>query len=518
MGKMKECLLGIDVGTQATKGVLVRPSGEVLAVAAEEYGVLHPQPLWAEQWPDVWLQAVCSVIRALLARAEIPSEEVAGVCISGLYGGSGVPLDAQMKPIRPCLIWMDRRATAEVGWIKDNVDLDRLFLITGNWVDSYFGYTKILWIKRHEPGNWRRIALFLPPNCYIDLRLTGQVAIDHSSAGNLGGLYDIRAHAWSEEMAQALGIPLELMPQKIVASGEVIGEVTGEGARLTGLARGTPVLAGGVDAPMATLAAGAFTGGDNVAMMGTSTCWGVIHSGEGFARELVSMPHVVEPTERFYTWGGSATSGALARWFRDGVTRGAEGGKDPYQFLDDLARAIPPGCDGLLALPYFMGERAPLWDPSARGAWVGLTLSHTKGHLFRALLEAAGFALRHAIEVGEQIGLPVSGETMVVGGVAKSSLWLSIIADITGRAIRTPATEGIEAPLADALLVGLATGLVDRYERIREWIRYSEPVLPHPGRHAAYDRWYALYRQLYEALRPLFLELDELARDQANTR
>jgi xylulokinase len=181
-------------------------------------------------------------------------------------------------------------------------------------------------------------------------------------------------------------------------------------------------------------------------------------------------------------------------------------GKDPYQLFDDLARAVPPGCEGLLALPYFMGERAPLWDPSARGAWVGLTLSHTKGHLFRSLLEATAFALRQAIEVGEEIGLPLSEDTVVVGGVAKSPLWLSIIADVTGRVIRTPAAEWIEAPLADAFLVGLATGLVDRYERIQEWVRYREPVIPHPQRHAVYDRWYALYRRLYVALRPLFPE------------
>ncbi|MBC7170296.1 hypothetical protein H5T54_05145 [Candidatus Bipolaricaulota bacterium] len=246
--------------------------------------------------------------------------------------------------------------------------------------------------------------------------------------------------------------------------------------------------------------------------MGTSTCWGVIHGGERFAPELVSMPHVVDGTEKFYTWGGSATSGALARWFRDQlgpneVGDGAEKGKDLYQRLDDLARGVPPGCDGLLALPYFMGERAPLWDASARGAWVGLSLFHTKGHLFRSLLEATAFALRHAIEVGTGVGLPVNEETTVVGGVAKSQLWLSIIADVTGRPIRTPATEGIEAPLADALLVGLATGLVDRYERIREWVRYAEPVLPHPDRHAAYDHQYALFQQLYAVLRPLFAEL-----------
>lgn len=520
---MARYLLGVDVGTQVTKGVLTQAGGEIMATAAQEYDVLHPQPLWAEQWPEVWLKASCRVIKQLLESSRIPAHEVAGVCISGLYGGSGIPLDANMKPVRPCLIWMDRRATDEVAWIKENVDLDRLFAITGNWVDSYYGYTKILWIKNKEPEHWRKIAVFLPPNAYINYQLTGEVAIDHSSAGNLGGVYDVHAHRWAEEMAEALGIPLDLMPQRLVASGEVIGEITQQGAKVSGLAPGTPVLAGGVDAPMETLAAGAFSRGDNVAMMGTSTCWGIIHTGEAFSRELVSMPYVVESTEKFYTWGGSATSGALVRWFRDQlgqdeIERGIEVGKDVYQLLDDLARAVPPGCDGLLALPYFMGERAPLWDPSARGAWVGLTLSHTKGHLFRALLEATAFSLRHAMEAGKKIGFPMEKETVVVGGVAKSQLWLSILADVTGRAIRTLATSGIGAPLADALLVGLATGLVDHYERIRDWVSYAEPVLPDPDRFSLYDRYYALYHKLYRNLRPLFCELAELFHDQTKIR
>ena len=516
---MKQYLLGVDVGTQATKGVLVQADGKVVAAHTEEYGVLHPQPLWAEQWPQVWLDATCKVIQGLLATPGIRPSEVAGVCISGLYGGSGVPVDEKMEPVRPCIIWMDRRATEEVKWVKENVDLDRLFKITGNWVDSYFGYTKILWIKDKEPRLWRKTALFLPPNSYINFRLTGEAVIDHSSAGNLGGLYDIRTHTWSEEMAQALGIPLELMPQRLVPSGEVIGEVTEEGARLTGLAPGTPVLAGGVDAPMATFAAGALSRGDNVAMMGTSTCWGIVHTGEGFAKELVSMPHVVEAEEKVYTWGGSATSGALARWFRDELGRweveeARRLGRDPFQLLDEAAAKVPPGCQGLVALPYFMGERAPLWDPQARGAWVGLTLSHTKGHLFRALLEAAAFSLRHAVEAGERIGLPIGEETLVVGGVAKSRLWLSILADVVGRPIRTLATEGIGAPLADALLVGLATGLVDRHERIRDWVSYTDPIVPDPERQALYDRYYARYRRLYDALRDELHALAELSQEK----
>jgi len=513
---MGELLLGIDVGTQVTKGVLVRPTGEVVAQASREYGVLHPKPLWAEQWPDVWLEAACAVIRELVSA--IDPGAVAGVCISGLYGGSGIPLDEKMRPVRPCLIWMDRRATAEVRWIRENVDLDRLFAATGNWVDSYYGYTKILWIKNHEPHNWRKIRLFLPPNAYIVYRLTGEVAIDHSSAGNLGGLYDIRCHTWSEEMAEALGIPLEVMPQRIVPSAEVAGEVSAEGAKLSGLRPGTPVLAGGIDAPMETLAAGAFSRGDNVAMMGTSTCWGIIHRGEGFARELVSMPHVIDPETLYYTWAGSATSGALVRWFRDQlgreeVLRAGEEGRDPYSILDEEAAAVPPGCEGLVALPYFMGERAPLWDPEARGAFVGLTLSHTKAHLFRALLEAGAYSLRHAIEAGIGVNLPVGEETVVVGGAAKSTLWLQIIADVTGRPIRA-LRGGIGAPLADALLVGLATGLVEAPRAIKGWITYTDPIHPDPGRRSVYDRYYRLYRRLYRLLADALHELSRLSQEK----
>ena len=370
-----------------------------------------------------------------------------------------------------------------------------------------------MWIKQNEPENWKKIALFLPPNSYINYRLTGKIAIDHSSAGNLGGLYDIHTHAWSEEMAQTIGIPLELMPRKIVSSEQVIGEVTANGAQLTGLAPGTPVLAGGVDAPMATFAAGALDPGDNVAMMGTSTCWGIIHSGAGFAKELVSMPHVVDAADKVYTWGGSATSGALASWFKDQLGGGAS-----FADLDRAAAQVSPGAQGVIALPYFMGERAPLWDPNARGALVGLTLSHSAGHVFRALLEATAYSLRHAIETGIEIGLPLSEATTVVGGVARSKLWLSILADVTGRSIRTLATEGIGAPLGDAFLVGLATGLFKDYSDIHDWIRYSKPTTPDPDRKAIYDKYYQLYRDLYHDLRDSLHALSRLSADQANTR
>jgi len=498
----KRYLLGVDIGTLGTKAVIVSPEGDHLGSAIAEYGVEHPRPSWAEQWPQVWEEATYRAIAESVRVAPIAACDVAAIGISGLYGGSGIPVDEAFVPLRPCLIWMDRRATAEVDWIRNHVDLETLFSITGNHVDTYFGYPKILWIKNNEPRIWSRVHKFVPPSAYVEYCLTGRLAVDYSSAGNLGGLFDIRRLRWSDEMGEALGIPLEMMPETLVASTDVVGELTSTAAERCGLCAGTPVVAGGIDAPMATLSAGAVESGDNVAMMGTSTCWGVIHEGDTFSKSLVSMPHVVNCTREIYTWAGSATSGGLVRWFRDQfgqseIKEAEGGGRDPYELLDRRAARVPAGSDGLVVLPYFMGERAPLWDPKARGTILGLTLYHTKDHLFRALLEAAAYGLRHSIEVGEAIGFRLQDETRLVGGVAKSALWTEILADVTGRRMVVPA-EGVGAPLGDALIAGIGVGLLNDYRVIGEWTRSSRTVRPNGAAKAVYDEYYRLYRAFYE--------------------
>jgi len=514
---MTKCyLIGVDIGTLGTKAIVVSLEGKVLGSALVEYGVEYPRPSWAEQWPQVWEDAVYNAIRGSVEKAGIAPSDVAGACISGLYGGSGIPVDKRFNPLRPCLIWMDRRAIEQVGWVKENVDLEELFAVTGNHVDTYFGYTKILWIKRREPQVWKQVYKFIPPSSYVEYRLTGKLAMDYSSAGNLGGLFDLRRLTWSEEMADALGIPLELMPQQIVPSTAVIGELTPEAAKRCGLVAGIPVVAGGIDAPVATLSAGAIEPGANVAMMGTSTCWGVVHQGEGLLPDLVSMPHVVHPEEQIYTWGGSATSGALIRWFREQFGQmeaeaATKAGLDPYQVLDLKAADIPPGSDGLLVLPYFMGERAPLWDPKARGSIVGLTLYHTKAHLLRALMESAAFSLRHSIETSKECGLQVDEETRIVGGVAKSPLWTQILADVTGRPILIPGGN-VEAPLGDALIAGIGVGLIPDHRCISEWIGEARRVEPREEVHRHLSAYYELYRRLYDEIRGVMHALVDLQR------
>ncbi|MFB6150731.1 MAG: FGGY-family carbohydrate kinase [Haloarculaceae archaeon] len=497
-----EYLLGTDIGTHGTKTVLVSSEGEVLGSGQADYEVEQPEPSWAQQWPDVWVEATYDSVRDAVESADVDPAEVRGISISSLYGGAGVPIDDDGEPLYPCLIWMDRRATDQVEWVEENVDLDRLFEITGNYVDSYFGYTKILWLRDEEPEVFEATENFVPPNNYVEYVMTGELAVDYSSAGNVGGVFDIEALEWSEEACEMLGVPVEKFPERLVPSEEVVGDLTAEAAERCGLEAGTPVLAGGVDAPMATLAAGAFERGDNVSMMGTSTCWGTIHDGDGLAKELVSMPHVANCEEKVYTFGGSATTGGLIEWFKDEFGTAEEQAAelaevDVFELLNMKAEEVPPGSEGLVALPYFKGERSPIWDPDSRGMFMGLTLYHEKKHLYRALMEAGGYSLRHNVEVAKDIGIPLDDETSVVGGVSNSELWMEILSDVTGRRMTVPAG-GVGAPLGDALLVGVGTGLFDDYDAIREWTATGEVYTPDDEHTETYDEYYEIYKELYE--------------------
>ena len=229
---------------------------QIIAAESQSYQVDTPRPMWAKQWPDVWFAAVTDCIKRLTAMAKIPASSIKALCVSSLYGGSGIPVSADMKPLHPCLIWMDRRATREVDWVKALPSLDRLMEISGNSVDSYYGYTKILWIKNEQREVWKQTKYFLPPNSYVNYRLTGEVAVDHSSAGNIGGGYHKQKPRWFKETLDMLGIPLEMMPPRLVESSEVVAGLSAEWAEKLGLSAGMPVMGGGVDAAMATLAAG----------------------------------------------------------------------------------------------------------------------------------------------------------------------------------------------------------------------------------------------------------------------
>jgi xylulokinase len=513
-------LLGVDVGTTGAKAVLTTTAGKIVAQHVAEYGFLNPRPLWAEQWPGVWLDGLGAAVRGVMERSRVPPARVLGMAVSSLYGGSGIPVDERLEPLRPCLIWMDRRAQAESEWVGKAIPLAELFAVTGNGVDSYYGFTKILWIREHEPEVWRRIRHFLPPNAWLVQRLTGEFAVDHCSAGNLGGVYDVARRRWSDVTTRALGIPRAMLPDRLVASTDVVGRLHGEGAARTGLPEGTPVCAGGVDAAVATLSAGVFRGGQHVAMMGTSMCWGFVHGEAPREPGLVSMPYVLRPDRVTYTFGGASTAGAVVKWFRDelgGAERAAEAAApaatkvDAYALLDAAAAKVPAGADGLVFLPYLMGERSPIWDARARGTLVGLTLFHTRAHVYRAFLEGVAYALRHNVDAGRRAGYPLDPELAVVGGGARSALWSGIMASVTGLPVKA-ASAGGEAALGDAMLAAVGLG-VAREEDLAAWVATGDLFTRHEpvaADRAVYDRIFPEYVALYAALRPRFAALAAL--------
>ena len=507
-------LVGTDIGTLGAKSVLVDLDGEVLATAFEEYGVITPQQGWAEQWPDVWVQAAFSTIKRVVEGSKVDPGDVAGACISSLYGGSGIPVDDEMNPLRPCIIWADRRATEECRWVRDRLGVEPIFKVTGNVIDPYYGYTKMLWIREHEPGIWSRIHRFVTPNAYCIHGLTGVESVDLSSAGNYGGIFDIHRRTWSEGMMEELGIPRSLFPEEILSSEEVVGETTVEGAMRTGLRRGTPICAGGIDAPMSALAGGAILDGDLASMLGTSMCNGFISHRPRLSSKLVNFPYVVNGRRHTYSFTGVATAGYCVRWFRDELGKSeqamaADLGEDAYHLLDQEAERVPAGSDGLIFLPHMMvGERAPYWDEHLRGAFLGLSVFHTRAHLFRAVLEGVAYAMRYSIEAAREAGLPVRRATLVDGG-AKSPLWRQIIADVTGLEMDY-IPEAVGAPLGDALLAGLGAGVIDDHRVIEGWLGDKVRMVPDQGRRGIYDGYYALYKRSLEANRGIFRGLGEI--------
>lgn len=495
--------LGTDIGTYGTKSCLVDSSGKVLATSFVESDILIPNPGWAEQWPDVWLNAYVESVREVLKISGIDPADIGGVSISGLFSGSGVPVDKEFKPIRPAIIWMDRRAVEECEWIKREIGVDEIFKKTGNVVDPYYGFPKILWIRRHEPKSWEKIHQLVTIYGYVIYKLTGVHCIDHSSAGNIGGIYDIHKRDWCEELMEELGIPRTFFPEKINCSKDVIGEVTEEGAKLTGLKKGTPVVAGGVDAPMSALSVTALNDGDLTSMIGTSMCNGVIQDELRLSKKIVTLPHTAYDLQKVYSHSGIATAGAVVRWFRDMLGQhekivAENSGVSAYMLLDKMAEKIKPGADGLIFTPHMMvGERAPFWSSNMRSCLFGLTISHTKAHIYRAFLEAVAYALRDSIEVDKEAGIPIKRIILVDGG-AKSPIWRQIMADVTSYELRyVEAAPG--APLGDALVAGVGTGHL-KYETINEWVSVDKVVKPNPENVKIYDKYYQLYRKIRESL------------------
>ena len=492
-------LLGLDVSTTATKALLIDGDGTVVGVAAAEYAYETPRPLWCEQDPALWWDGAVQSIRAVLKQSGIAAEEIAAVGLTGQMHGL-VLLDAKGQVLRPALLWNDQRTAAECDEIRRRVGRDRLIERTGN--DALTGFTapKLLWVRNHEPEIYDRIAHVLLPKDYVRYRLTGEPATDKAgAAGTL--LLDLRRRDWSEDILDALAIPTGWLPP--THEGPVVtGTLSDEAAKATGLAAGTPVVAGGGDQAAGAVGVGAVREGIVSLVLGTS---GVVFatSNEPFVEpegRLHAFCHAVPG--RWHLMGVMLSAAGSLRWFRDTLAPGVS--------FDDLlapAAEVAPGSDGLRFLPYLTGERTPHPDPLARGAFVGLTVRHTRAHLARAVLEGIAFGLRDGFELMREAGLPTPDEVRVSGGGAQSPLWRQILADVLGADLVTVnTTEG--AAFGAALLAGVGAGAwADVDAATDATVRVTGHTSPRPEAVARYEAAYASYRALYPALQPTFAAL-----------
>lgn len=507
---MSRFVIGVDVGTYSAKGVLVDPSGRVVAERVVPYDLSIPRPGWAEHDADaIWWSSLCTITRGLLRDADVRADDVAAVGTSAI-GVTMLPLDAAGRPLRPSILYgIDTRAWREIEEIDAVLGRDEVFARAGKRLSTQSVGPKVLWFRRNEPELFARTRAIVTANTYLTFRLSGELTLDRYSAPAFAPYFDLAADRWID-WADDLIAPHTLLP-RVAGSAEVIGRVTPRAAEETGLAAGTPVIAGTTDAASEALSVGVVDPGDTMLMHGTTLFIIQVH------RTWVKHPQLWSSTyvrpERYSLAAGLATSAALTRWFRDEfghAERAAEaaGGQDAFAALSQLAAASRVGARGLVALPYFSGERTPIGDPKARGVLAGLTLSHTRADVYRALLEGVAFALRHNLDVMAEAG---GGDRRLVGvgGGTKSPVWMQIFADVLGEPQEIPATT-VGASYGDAFMAALAAGLVADWSDIHRWVRIDRVIEPDPAAHRAYQAYYETFRELYPATRALQHRLADL--------
>jgi xylulokinase len=490
-------LLGVDVGSYSSKGVLVQADGKVVASHAVPHTMSMPKPGFFEHDSDgVWWHDFVEIVQNLLRESGVDPKLILAVGTSGI-GPCVLPVDEKGNPLRSAILYgIDTRASAEIDLLEGELGRQFIREVSGANLSSQSAGPKILWIRNHEPEIYRRTRWFLTSQAYLVLKLTGRASIDIYSASGYAPLHNIRERTWSEDGARPI-VPLSYLPQSYW-SHEVVGPVTEEAARETGLLEGTPVIAGTTDAAAEALSAGVADVGDMMLMFGSSLFF-IVKTERLHGTDHFWIANFLEEGT-FAFMGGMSTAGSLTTWFRDQLAQGEvddakETGQDAYSKLAQLAAASAPGSHGLIALPYFEGERTPFFDPLARGAWFGLSLRHTKGDLYRSILEGVAFGVRHNLEVMEIEGVQPSA-ILAVGGGTRNSLWMQITADICRRKLRIP-QEQVGASYGDAFLAARGIGLFSSLSEIKSWVKPREDIEPSANVDPAYDINYQIFQQVY---------------------
>lgn len=498
----KPYLLGIDIGTSACKVAVFDREGHVVAAATGDYPVYYPKEGWAEQNPEEWWTAVCHAIGKTLDSGKICPDQIAGVGIDG-QSWSAIAIDKEGHVLTNTPIWMDTRAQSICDRLNNEIGADEIFALAGNSLQPSYTTAKILWYQENLSDVYKKIDKILQSNSYIAYKLTGAVTQDVSQGYGLH-CFDMRNGCWNEEMSRKLGIPMDFLPD-IVPCDQVVGTVTKKAAQECGLAEGTPVVAGGLDAACGTLGAGVIHPGETQEQGGQAGGMSICMDTYKADPRLILGYHVVPG--QWLLQGGTTGGGGVMRWFERefaGYEREMQkqNGKSSLVQLNEIAEEVAPGSEGVVFLPYMAGERSPIWNPDAKGVFYGLDFSKTKGHMVRACMEGVAFSLRHNLEVAEEAG--AEAEVLrAMGGSANSLLWTQIKSDITGKPIVVPSSD-TATTLGAAILAGVGVGFYKDYEEaVSLTVKTTREHQPDPGNKEVYDQNYQTYLKVYESLKNL---------------
>lgn len=502
---MSNYLLGVDIGTGSSKGVLIESvSGTVLAQSTIPHGVSLPHPGWVEQDAEtIWWGEFVQIVKDLLQESGVAPRDILGVGVSGI-GPCVLPVDEEFNPLRPAILYgIDTRATAEIEQYLQDLGEEEVFRRAGCELSASAVAPKILWLYNNEPEVYKKARWFLTCQNFIVARLTGKASIDNYTTSTYSPIIDVEKRSWIDETTAGIN-PTAKLPQKYWTT-EVVGGVTLQAAKTTGLQPGTPIIAGTIDAAAEAVSIGNYSVGDTMGMFGSSNSIIAITSAYTRSKTFWGLNWLFP--DQYAVVGGMATVGSLTKWFLETVYRPAPDApeQNPYAQMADLLNMSRPGANNLVALPYFEGERTPINDPIARGAFFGLTLRHTQADLYRALLEAVAFGMRHNLEkmADEDIDVKLIN---AVGGGAKNLGWMQLIANIADVDVRIP--QGISgASYGDAILAGIGVGLYKDASQAKVWDEAALQLKPDHADVEVYDRLYRVYLDLYQQTRNLLPSL-----------
>ncbi|MFJ8244870.1 FGGY-family carbohydrate kinase [Peribacillus asahii] len=492
---MEKLLLGIDIGTSACKVAIFNRRGEVLAQSTQEYPIYYPKAGWVEQDPNKWWSGVCIGIKDSIAKAAINSSQIVGIGIAG-QGWSAIPVDQDGNCLTNTPIWMDTRAKEIAERVTAKIGEDKIFEVAGNAFLAAYTTPKMLWFKEEMPEIYEKTFKFLQSNSYIGMKLTGVMTSDKCQ--NYGvHFYNTKTCTYDEGLAEEMGLSIDKVPE-IYQCHDIIGRVTKEAAELTSLAEGTPVVAGGLDAACGTLGAGVYLPKQTQIQGGQAGGMSICEDQPITHPQLIFSSHVVP--DLWLLQGGTVGGGGVLRWFKQELGAGKS-----FDELTALAREVPPGSEGVTFLPYMAGERAPIWNPDAKGVFYGLSFDKTKGHMVRAALEGVVYSVQHNLKVAEEAGVKIHElDLRAMGGAANSQLWVQIYADVTGCRISVP-TSDTATTLGAALLAGVGVGVYQDFEEaVTETVKITRVQEPNMENNKVYKKSMQLYLEIYESLKHTF--------------